>query len=111
MRPLGFESPARRLERSLVVGLVVGIVAMGFAIGLVVFASRSIATHTALAVAASAFGLGFFAGFVLALMWPDFAPPQPKDDGDAEAGVPARLVPPAPTLSASAFPESNENLA
>jgi hypothetical protein len=108
MRPIGFESRARRFERSLHVGLVAGVVTVSVAMALIVFASNPTATHTAFTVAALAFGLGFFAGFVLAFMRPDFAPPQPKDDGDAEAGVLARLVPPAPTLRAKAFPESDE---
>jgi hypothetical protein len=106
MRPIGFESPAKRFWRSLAVGLLAAIVAVVMA-ALVLFAHNSPAAHPALSVAVSAFGLGFFAGFGLALTWPDFAPPQPKDDGDAEAGVQARLVPPVPTLGLRIMPEAD----
>lgn len=98
MRPIGFEPPAKRLKRSLVVGLIVGVVTVTIASALIALTSSPTTAPSALTVASAAFGLGFFAGFGLALTWPDFAPPQPKDDGDAEAGVPARLVPPVPTL-------------
>jgi zinc transporter ZupT len=99
MRPLGFESPARRFKRSLRIGSVAGIVAVIMVTGVLILASRTPTMQSALVSVASAFGLGFAAGFVLALMWPDFAPAQPENEGDAEAGVPARLVPPVPTLS------------
>ncbi|MFZ5494074.1 MAG: hypothetical protein ACOZE5_01895 [Verrucomicrobiota bacterium] len=107
MRPIGFESPARRFKRSLIVGLVAGGVAVVMATGVLILASRTPTMQSALVSVASAFGLGFAAGFVLALMWPDFAPAQPENEGDAEAGVPARLVPPVPTLSARIPPEAD----
>ena len=110
MRPIGFEAPAKRVKRSLVVGLIAGIAVSTTAV-LVVVAKSASTGHSALAVVAPAFALGFFAGFGLAFTRMEFAPSQPKDDGDAEAGVPARLIPPVPTLSAKAFSESNEKTA
>jgi hypothetical protein len=111
MRPLGFESPTERFERSLVVGLAAGAVAAVLVSALVFFAKSATAIHSSFAVAAAAFGLIFFAGFTLAFMWPDYAPPQPKDDGDEESGVPARLIPPLPVLDVKAFPDSNDQTA
>ncbi len=107
MRPIGFVSPARRFERSLVVGLIVGVGAMAIATVLVVCAKNSPAAHAMLSIAAWVLGWGFCAGFGLALTWPDFAPPEPRDDGDAEAGVPAGLIPPVPTLSARNVAEAH----
>jgi hypothetical protein len=108
MRPLGFESPTGRVERSLVVGFAVGLVAIVLATTLAVFTKRPTARHSAILEVATAFGLGFFVGFALAFTRHEYAPAQPKDDADAEASVLARLVPPLPTLTAGMAPESNK---
>lgn len=50
-------------------------------------------------------------GVALALFHPLMAPPATdSDDGEAGRGVPARLIPPSPVLSATAIPESNEKI-
>jgi len=99
-----------RFERSLIVGLVAGVVAAALAVALVAFVRSPTTTYSPLTVVLCGFGLGVFVGFALALMWPDYAPPQPKDDGDAEAGVPARLIPPTPVLRGKAFPFGEKRL-
>lgn len=105
MRPLGFESPTKRCVRSLVLGFVVGIGAM-LTVSLIESTGRWTAPSP-LPLGVATFLLGFFGAFGLALLWPDFAPPPLKDDGDEEAGVPARLVPPTPTLSARSAAETH----
>ncbi len=48
-------------------------------------------------------------GAAMALFHPLMAPPAADpDDGEEGLGVPARLIPPSPVLSAKAFPESDE---
>ena len=107
-RPIGFESLATRLERSVVGGLVAGVLAAALMMAVVVFGRSSTEAGIAIAAAGLGFGVGSVCGFAAVFMLPSHAPPQPEDDGDAEAGVPARLVPPSPVLSAKALPESNE---
>ena len=98
MHPLGFESPSARLRRSAFIGLLTGTVAIAlFAPLLFVAASRF-----NLGVVLFFFAVGSLLGFAARLLLPDYAPPQPRDGGDADAPVPARLVPPVSPLVARA---------
>ena len=99
MRPLGFETPLKRFKRSLLVSLLTGV-----AVSIITAFAGSLksfpAGHPTGEVATVAFALSFLASFGLAITRAEYAPPQPRDDGDAEAGVTARLVPPSPILTA-----------
>lgn len=101
MRPLGFETPIARFTRSGLIGLVAGCGGVAIVSVPSILISGSVDPRLAL----FSFGLGAFAGFVLRLQWMEFAPPQPGSDGDAEAGVPARLTPPLrPQRASLTFP-------
>ncbi len=98
MRPLGFESPAQRFRRALRFGLILGAGTAALFIALL-FLGRNPPAAPAMVLAAF-FGLGFLAGMALGYTWPEYAPPQIREEGDAGAGVPARLIPPVPTRHA-----------
>lgn len=101
MGPIGFESSKNRLGRALLVGAFTG-----SALASAVTATAYLLEGTdgdGIAywyLAQLIFVIGFASGFLLRLTAMEYAPPQHPDDGDENAGVPARLVPPLTPLSA-----------